>query len=149
MKPGAPMAEQKGRTKMGEEKAGGAARGTAQHTPGPWRLFNKVGTLAIHKGPKPVVAWPGFDSADVGGHDINVANAKLIVHAPDLADQLEEAVSILRALRIGRQPPVKLLDCIDTSTAILRAAGRLASPASAPKEPPDPPSDPEATPDAR
>ena len=67
----------------------------AKSTPGPWTLFSVNRTLAIHKGPNPVVAWAGFDSADVGPHGVNVANARLIAAAPDLADTLEALLHVI------------------------------------------------------
>jgi hypothetical protein len=69
-------------------------------TVGPWRLFNREGIIAIHKGPKPVVAWPGFDSADVGGNDVNVANARLIAAAPDLFTALRHLAEACEVLQV-------------------------------------------------
>lgn len=54
--------------------------------------------------------------------------AKAEQQRESLADSLIEAVSILRALRSGTQPPVALLDCIDSSVAAIRAAGRQPAP---------------------
>lgn len=49
--------------------------------------------------------------------------ARLRKAAPDLLDQLVEAVEILQAIRCRQQLPVPLLDCIDSSIAVLHAAG--------------------------
>jgi hypothetical protein len=72
-----------------------------RHTPGPWRVFNQNGFLAIVKGRKEVVSWKGFDSSDFP-EDVE-ANAALIASAPDLlagfrAERalLGEALAVLR-----------------------------------------------------
>lgn len=99
-----------------EEKSGSETK----HTPGPWAAFNAGQFVASLSEPRRTIA----ELTGVFRDPSKVANAKLIAAAPDLADQLEEAVSILRAIRDGSAPPVSPLDCIDTSEAILRAAGR-------------------------
>jgi hypothetical protein len=104
---------------------------TVKHTPGPWVLFNKSRTLAIHDGDgddaKPIVAWPGFDSADVGGHAVNVANAKLIAAAPELAAALEALLTACNALltACNEDNLIRGLAAKETARVALRAAGRL------------------------
>lgn len=63
-------------------------------TPGPWRAYASNGVVAVHKGAKPVVAWPGFDSADVGGNAVNIPNAFLIAAAPELLNACRTALDL-------------------------------------------------------
>lgn len=44
--------------------------------------------------------------------------------AKALADQLEEALEVMRAIFNGHQSSTGLLDCIDSSRAVPHAAGR-------------------------
>ena len=66
-----------------------------QHTPGPWRVFDKPGTLAV-MGPaktdqhNEVVHWSGFDSSHYP--DQAKANARLIAAAPEMQRLLSKLV---------------------------------------------------------
>ena len=56
----------------------------AKHTPGPWNLFSRGTTIAVHvDGACEVVGRPGFDDSDrpISEHE---ANARLIAASPDL-----------------------------------------------------------------
>lgn len=61
-----------------------------------------------------------------GKPDEAAANAKLLANSKDLAEQLEEALFILRAIWQAKAIPggLGILDCIDSSRATLHAAGR-------------------------
>lgn len=64
-----------------------ARRERVAHTPGPWVVFARNGVLEIDAvGPNAVVHWTGFDaSAYANKPKENLANARLIASAPDLA----------------------------------------------------------------
>ncbi len=64
-------------------------------TPGPWSVFNRADTIAVcigneAEGKRPcIVDWPGFDSTGLPRAE-NLANARLIAAAPELADLVRE-----------------------------------------------------------
>ena len=67
----------------------------AEHTPGPWAVFNKSGVVAIIRPDnKEVIHWCGFDSSDFP--NAARANARLIAKAwliPELVEALEDLIS--------------------------------------------------------
>lgn len=108
--------------------------GAVNHTPGPWKLSHRTVVE------KPVRIQEHYAIAPEGGPtfaflpsgrgsraEIQEANAKLAVAAPELADQLEEALAVMRAIYNGQRSTVGLLDCIDSSRVALHAAGRMAA----------------------
>lgn len=99
------------------------------HTPGPWvRRLDANEQINIYGGENEqawiaILPHQGVRSIE----EEQKRNAKLISAAPDLADQLEEALGAMRAMRAAAPSAamsIGLLDCIDSSRAALHAAGR-------------------------
>ena len=92
----------------------------SKHTPGPWRLFNENGTVAVMAGKRPthneVVHWTGFDASHFPRQ--TVANGRLIAAAPEMYAALKLAAKEFSRGRIERS----LQDAVNA--AIAKAEGR-------------------------
>ena len=68
----------------------------AKHTPAPWKVFDRPGTLSVFAGDKigrnEVVHWTGFDASHFP--KATKANARLIAAAPDMLALLQELIDI-------------------------------------------------------
>lgn len=108
---------------MATRKKRAAVTPLAVHAPGPW-LRSSSGSVMDRDGEVVRFTAKFQDVGASGESDRAALNDKLAIAAPELADQLEEAPGVMRAIRSGVQPMVDLLDCIDSSRAALHAAGR-------------------------
>lgn len=104
--------------------------GDKMHTPGPWSVFHRHGTIAIDigaeaTGTRPnIVDWPGFDANDLD-QKTNLANARLIASAPALLEALEQARTYMfdEAERRDFDPPIPTELVADIDAAIAAAKG--------------------------
>lgn len=142
------MAEQKGRTKMGEEKAGGAARGCSEE----W-LSPEAMAAAIRAGDDPLAVLriamrlARKDAFEEAAHVADVARGECealwkenggMTGTPDWIAAVPMDEWQRQCWRYSGSGGA---DAADSIAIDIR---KLASTASAPKEPPDPPEGPEA-----
>jgi hypothetical protein len=97
----------------------------AEHTPGPWTVFDKNGVLAIVVGGglhNEVIHWSGFDSSDFP--KARRANAKLIAAAPDMKAALEAARTLLQAIVMPAGYETIAVAIAQIDTALRKANGQ-------------------------
>lgn len=93
------------------------------HTPKPWKLFPE--STVIFGEDKLVIAdtAPSNDHISYRIAGVNMANARLIVTAPELLEQLQHLVGIICSLEGFEERDVTIEDCDEAKAIILKATG--------------------------
>jgi len=108
-----------------------------KHTPGPFAAFVKHGVICVHLAKDDpahlteVIAWPGFDSCDIGSQDERVANAHLFAAAPELLDALTAAMDYIEKspcdpdIHMDQWAAWQLLQSTNPKAVIAKARGEV------------------------
>lgn len=97
---------------------------TTEHTPGPWMVWDKDGSIGTVMTADGLMAIAQAQQVEHRSHEIRRANTRLIAAAPDLLLALERITTSYHAL-LGRTPVRDAAETLaEADAAIAKARGK-------------------------